>query len=213
MITPERKAQLDALIAQHKSAQTVTPTVPTGISPERKVQLDAIIAQHKTKTTPQAPVQPKSFWEQGADLVNKGFGAIGDVVNATGASKLVGGVIGTGGALIGGTVGAIGTPISNAIQGKPLFTNIKENIAKTASETAKFGYDIGKAGTEAAPLGAVGRIPGAVLGVTQGYQGVKNIGEAIKENDPVKGFQGATEIVGAGLGLKQAVGAKGLRIV
>lgn len=63
MITPERKAQLDALIQQHQQGATSTVQPPsTGIAPERKAQLDALISQYKNQQpAPPDPNHPGGF--------------------------------------------------------------------------------------------------------------------------------------------------------
>lgn len=57
-ITPERKAQLDALIQQQKQG---APVSSSGITPERKAQLDQMIADYKNKQSPAQPIaqEPK----------------------------------------------------------------------------------------------------------------------------------------------------------
>lgn len=60
MITPERKAELDALIQQHKAKQT-QPGSNSGITPERKAELDKIIAEAKQKQALNAEGGVKGF--------------------------------------------------------------------------------------------------------------------------------------------------------
>lgn len=158
--------------------------------------------------------QQKGFFGKTAGIINKGVGALSTAVDYTGAPMAVGAATGAVGGLIGGAVGAVGTPIVNAIQGKPLLQDLGKNIKETASSTTKFGYEIGHSGTETAPLGAIGklgkagRVANLAIAYGQGYQGANDVITGIKEGNPELALQGGTQLAASVLGVYS--GAKGL---
>lgn len=67
------------------------------------------------------------------------------------------------GGAVGGAVGAVGTPISNALRGRPLSQDLWKNTKESAVDTAEFGYGLGTSGADVAPLGGAGKIVNAVV--------------------------------------------------
>ena len=119
--------------------------------------------------------------------------------------RWVGEVVGRAASLpgyaIGGAVGALGSPIVNAIKGRPLFQDAGKMAQQNAEDTGQFGYQIGRAGGAAAPLGVLGRIPSAVLGVAQGVQGGEDVYHGIKDKDFTRGALGGLELATSALAL------------
>lgn len=126
------------------------------------------------------------------------------------AGQAIGGVTALGGGVIGGTVGAIGTPIANLIQGRPAFEGMGKEIIETAVKTGKFGFQIGQAAAPAAPLGIAGRLPALVLAYGQGYSGAEDLLEGVKEKDEAQAFEGAVSLGTALIAATAGVRAKGV---
>ena len=91
-----------------------------------------------------------------------------------GPSQAVGLGVGALGGAIGGAVAAVGNPIKNLIQGKPVFQDWGKDVATNATTMANNGYSIGQQGTQAAPLMGAGKITGAILAATQAEQAIKS---------------------------------------
>jgi hypothetical protein len=120
------------------------------------------------------PAQPNQF-EGVMNGINNVIGAVQNHGPLNWLSKLGGAAVGAAGGLIGGAVGAVGTPITNAIQNKPLFQGLGKNIVDTVSKTANAGFEMGSGGVKAAPFGALGKIPSAIVAAPQLYEGVKDL--------------------------------------
>lgn len=180
MITPERKAQLDAMLAQMKGGQAQ----PAGIAPERKAQLDAIIQQAKQATAPKQPADIRML--QGATNATKSisdlYGKFTEGLNKTGVPQIIGGAVGAFGGAIGGAVGGLANPVANAIKGRPLLENEWNAIKNTAVDTAKFGYETGKTAAPAAAVSIAGGVlPNLALAASQIPSGALNIDEGLRK--------------------------------
>lgn len=151
----------------------------------------------------QQQVKRPGVLDNAANAVNNAFEFTTNLPVLKQAKQAVGLVSGLGGTLVGGAVGAIGTPISNTIQGKPTFSKLGENTRQSAVSTGSFGQQIGEAGAGAAMLGPAGRIPNLLLAGSQAYQGVKDIQQG-------KYLEGGIEAATGALGFKGA--SKGLQV-
>ena len=156
--------------------------------------------------------KPSAF-KRAADVVNKAYGAYANAPVVKQASQAVGGVVGAAGGAIGaliGGAGETGLQLFRAATGKGFDAG---RIAKTAEETAistaRFGYESGKAGAAAAPMGAVGRLPGLALAYGQGYQGAEDVSRGLKTGDAAQVLQGGLELGTAAMGARSAVVNKG----
>lgn len=157
----------------------------------------------------QSAPENKNFLDKAGEAVGAVTGAIAKGVEATGLSKLVGGIVGTAGEVIGSGVGTIG----NMIKTHDLNPFSEQNMRaaeENAKGTGQFGYDIGKQGAEAAPsaylMGGLGRIPNAALGGIQAYQAGKELSTA---KTPEEYAQGTADAALAAWGLKGAAATKG----
>ena len=97
--------------------------------------------------------------------------------------------------MAGSIVGAIGTPISNALQGHPLFQDFFKNINETAATTGDFGKETGEQGVINAPAAGFGAIPGAVMAASGVIGGMDQLREAVKSGDNNKIIETAIPIV------------------
>ncbi len=139
------------------------------------------------------------------------------------AADAVGGAVGLGGGIIGGLVGAAGTPIKNAIQGRPLWDNFGTNIYDTAVDTAKAGYQMGRGGTLGLPFAVAGAAaPGTspaaqtFLGGEGVAGGVTNVGAGVEKyaaGDKVGGAEQTAlgGLAAIGSGAYMIGGIKGMR--
>jgi len=159
-----------------------------------------LAAKAKQNVGQSAPEPEKSVFGKTADVINTGVGAVTKAMDYTGIPQAVGGVVGAAGGLIGGATAGFLTPAANFIKGRPAFENLGANIVQGAKDTASFGYEIGKSGTETAPLGAVGklgtvgRLANLSVAYGQGYQGAKDVYEGVKEGDPGLALQGGLSL-------------------
>ncbi len=157
-----------------------------------------------------APPPKESIFGKAADVVNEGYNAYKNLPVIKQATQAVGGVVGAAGGLIGGTIGAVANPIKNAIESKPLFEGEGKAIVDSAKSTAGFGYDIGKEGAAAAPLGAAGKAVNLAVAYGQGYQGAQDLYQGYKEGDAAKEFSGALSLGTAVVGAKGALSNHGV---
>jgi hypothetical protein len=178
-------------VFDRSKVQTQKPTLKFGTAEPVKIDL-------KSPGLSTEPSKAKSAWQTVADPINKGVRFVSDTMKKTGIPQAIGVVTGTGGAAIGGIVGAGGETIRQTVraaQGKGFDAgSIWEEAKKIGKETAQFGYGVGEEGAATAPLAAVGRGRGVVAAVGevaniamtygQSYQGVKDIAEGIKTNNP-----------------------------
>lgn len=102
------------------------------------------------------------------------------------------------GKVVGGATGGIAQAGYNVLTGRPLTEGVVEQAKKSAEETGNFGFTIGKEGSAAAPLGAAGRIPNALMAGAQIYEGGESLANAETPEDYVNaGVQLGTGIIGA----------------
>lgn len=102
------------------------------------------------------------------------------------------------GKVVGGATGGVAQVGYNALTGRPLTEGVVEQAKKSAEETGNFGFTIGKEGSAAAPLGAAGRIPNALMAGAQIYEGGEGLANAETPEDYVNaGVQLGTGIIGA----------------
>lgn len=102
------------------------------------------------------------------------------------------------GKVVGGATGGVAQAGYNVLTGRPLTEGVVEQAKKSAEETGDFGYTIGKEGSAAAPLGAAGRIPNALMAGAQIYEGGEGLANAETPEDYVNaGVQLGTGIIGA----------------
>jgi hypothetical protein len=174
--------------------------------PVYKAQISDIPTDSQATITPQ---ENNGLLGQAADVINKGYNAFTNLPVVKQASQLVGGVVGTAGAVIGGAAGGVLKAGENVIKGKPVTQDVVKSAIDIGKSTADFGYSIGKEGTPAAALGALGKLPNLAVAYSQGYQGVNDIIGGIKENDPAKALQGGIETGVAYMGAKGAASSKG----
>lgn len=160
---------------------------------------------------PEAPKE-KGFFGKAADVINEGYEGYKNLPGVKQASQIVGGAVGAAGAVVGGVVGAVANPIKNLAQNKPIFEGEGQAILDTAKDTAKFGFDIGKEGAAAAPLGGAGRAVNLAMAYGQGYQGAQDLIEGFKEGDTAKIFESGLSLGTAVYGAKSAMHTKGILI-
>lgn len=160
----------------------------------------------------QVKAKEKSIFGKAADVVNEGYETYKNLPGVKQASQIVGGVVGAAGGLIGGAVGAIARPIDNVIHDRPVFEGEGQAIVDTAKSTAQFGFDIGKEGAAAAPLGGAGRAVNLAVAYGQGYQGANDLYEGIKEGDTVKAVEGGLALGTSVVGAKSAMGNHGVLV-
>jgi hypothetical protein len=158
---------------------------------------------------PEAPKE-KGFFGKAADVINEGYDKYKNAPVIKQATQVVGGAVGAAGGLIGGAIGAVANPIANVIENKPIFEGEGKAIVDTAKSTAKFGYDIGKEGAAAAPLGGAGRAVNLAVAYGQGYQGANDLIEGYKEGDAAKMFEGGLSLGTSVVGAKSAFGNHGV---
>lgn len=201
MLTKDRVLQLDGIVSQMEQNNEDAATI-------QKVVDDFKGLYDVQQTEPSS--SKTSLAQKAADMVNKGYeryaGTSGSWTDYLSPMKyvapVVGGAVGLAGGAIGGVVGAIGGTAKEiydvAKGGEFSGKDIWEATKTTAVDTAKAGYGMGRAGTAAAPLGAIGYAPNIVIAYGQGYQSVQDLIEAREEGDIAKQFE-------AGLGLGTAV--------
>jgi hypothetical protein len=192
-LTPEQRARLEALSQMNaqKIQQTPPQAVPSGISPERRARLEALSGSTAKIPTPpvqQAP-QTQGLISRGASLINRGVEGFANLPVVKQLGQLSGAALGVPSAIIGGTVAAIGTPIANVAQGKPVFQDYGKNIKENALKTGKFGYDLGSQAPTLGAMQTIGRIPNLVIGASQTIEGVNQTREAIKAGDTAGAVQ------------------------
>lgn len=161
---------------------------------------------------------PQGLLGKTAGTINKGFDTFAGLAKKTGIPQAIGGVVGAAGGLFGATAGAIGeagiqttqgvVPGGKGFDAKKIF----ESAMGNAKDTAKFGFNIGQQGTIAAPLGGAGRVVNLAVAYGQGYQGLEDTIEGIKQDDPVKAFEGATALATSIVGSRGVIKGKGILI-
>lgn len=180
------------------------------------VYRDRVNDSSPTTGSPQMPATPpqqqKGVLERAAGTVNNAYEGYKNLPGVKQVTDVAGMVVGAPSALIGGAVGAIGTPIANAIKGRPLLENLKENTLGNAKDTYNFGYNIGKEGTAGAPLGAAGKAVTIPMAFAQGYQGYTDVKQGLKEGNTEQALSGALALGTAALSARSAAGEKGILI-
>ena len=112
--------------------------------------------------------------------------------------QISGAALGGPSALIGGAVGAIGAPIANIAQGKPVFDNYGEQIKANAIRTGKFGYDLGEQVPTLGVMQTLGKVPNLAIGAAQTYEGYNQTKSALARGDTGGAIQaGITTGIGA----------------
>lgn len=208
----------DKLVQQTKSR------VQTHVPPQKDTEppLDSPFALNQAISTADAKVNERSFLGKAADTISEGFDKFKETPAMRQLRLATGAAVGTAGAIAGAAVGTVLTPAERLLSlgqnvkekgfGEGLKQTIEEtpealkkNIVDTATDTAKFGYEIGDEGAAQAPLAAGGKLVNAAQAYSQGYHGVEDIqkGEYLK---------GGIELGSALLSGKQAVKGKGLLI-
>lgn len=118
------------------------------------------------------------------------------------AGQAVGAAVGTAGALIGGTVGAIGETGIQMFRGatgkKVDLGKIVRSAYETAKSTGQFGFEIGREGAAAAPIGAAGKLVTVPLAGSQIYEGQKNVRRGLETGDTARAVEGGLQL-GTGL--------------
>lgn len=175
-----------------------------------------------TPTPPQPQPKQPGILGQTANLINTGYEKYTQLPVIKQAGQVVGGAAGVLGGLIGGTVGAVGGVAKetyDAATGKGFNVgDIVKSTVDTAKDTANFGYQAGAAAAPAAPLGALGelgllgRIGAGALAYGQGYQGIKDVQQGIKEKDPALALQGGLSLGTAALGAKGLIKDTPIRV-
>jgi len=168
------------------------------------------------QAAPQQPPKPADvqaleaatkFTQPATDIYQRFAGAM----EKTGVPQAVGAVTGAAGGLIGGAVGAAGNVAKDVgafLTGKPLqpIQDVTSSIARTAADTAGFGYKIGKEATPAAAVGAVGGVlPNLGLAAAQIPSGALNLDVGLREKNPEQALSGALALGGGVMGLKSGV--------
>lgn len=180
------------------------------------VYRDRVNDSSPTTGSPQMPATPpqqqKGVLERAAGTVNNAYEGYKNLPGVKQVTDIAGMVVGAPSAVIGGAVGAIGTPIANALKGRPLLENLKENTLGNAKDTYDFGYNIGKEGTAGAPLGAAGKAINIPMAFAQGYQGYTDVKQGLKEGNTEQALSGALALGTAALSARSAAGEKGILI-
>jgi len=178
------------------------------------VYRDRVNDSNSTTGSPQTPATPpqqqKGVLERAAGTVNNAYEGYKNLPGVKQVIDVAGKVVGAPSAVIGGAVGALGTPIANAIKGRPLLENLKENTLGNAKDTYDFGYNIGKEGTAGVPLGAAGKAINIPMAFAQGYQGYTDVKQGIKEGDTEKALMGGLALGTAAISARSAAGEKGI---
>lgn len=153
----------------------------------------------------------KGFWESTGEYFAKGgpvlgTGTIQDVVSGKDTERSVGlfGLIKSvgqaAGNVLGGAVAAVGTPIANAIKGKPLLENIGENIKSTAESTGDFMKTTTGTAVETAPIAVATALSGgmtAPIFIANISQSVPGLLEGISDIQKGDTINGSIKIGGA----------------
>lgn len=130
---------------------------------------------------------PGALAQTAATGIGKGYDFYKSLPPIRALSTVVGAGVGLAGGAIGGITGALGTPIANTLQDRPLFQGLGQNIVQGAKNNAQFGFDVGSEGAAAAPLGMAGRLPAAALGYAGAYQGANQLMNAPDTAGKVEG--------------------------
>jgi hypothetical protein len=129
------------------------------------------------------PLSQEGLLTRGANYIDRGLTAFSNLPGVKQLGQATGAVIGAPAAAISAGVSAVGTPIRNLIQGKP----VTQDWGKEVVQGAKSGYDFGYSLGEQAPtLGlqqTIGRVPNIVIGAAQTYKGVNDTVDLYKEGD------------------------------
>lgn len=151
------------------------------------------IAAFEKLTAPEIAEESKLI--KAADAVNAVYERYKNLPVLKQATQLVGLGAGAAGGAIGAVVGGVGeTGIQaiQALQGKGFDQEkIIESSKRLASETAKFGFEIGREGAAAAPLGALPRLITAPLAGAQVVKGGQEVKRGIETSDATQVFSGA----------------------
>lgn len=165
--------------------------------------------------------QSPGILDQTVGLINKGYQAytqLPGIKQLGEAGNFLGKIPGE---VAGGAVAALGTPLINAVRGRPLFQNEMANIKENAQETGTDTGQVGQQFAQAAPLSALGEVSGAIgdvastanniLGASQAYQGSQDVYHGVKNKDLEQITQGGLEL-GSGTGLANDLVEKGMNL-
>ena len=126
-------------------------------------------------------------------------------------SKLVGKIVQGAGSAVGGLVGGIGQVVKNIATKQPIGQDVGKSAMQTGRETAKFGYEVGQGGAETAPLGALGKVPNALMAGAGLYQAGKQFKNSLQDpNYQIDPYSAAANLAVAGVGAYGAVKTNGL---
>lgn len=126
-----------------------------------------------------------SFLEGGSKVLGIPGKAMDLLPDKFNPAKNVGVITGAVGSAIGGAVGAIGTPIANIAQGKPVLQDLGKNIMQTAKETGQAATMMGEEGTREAPLAFIGEAVASGKAATA-LEKAKKVKGAIAEKQVIK---------------------------
>ncbi len=131
-------------------------------------------------------------------------------IPGTAVGYAAGGILGEVEGVLSGAVAAVGTPIVNMFKGQDLTKDWWKNVINQGTEGAKFGFDIGYKGGQAATIGAAtialggAGLAGATaagladvaFGYGQEYAGIRDLARSEKPEDK---FQAGANMVMGGL--------------
>lgn len=158
--------------------------------------------------------KPKGFLETASDVVGEGTSLVGEGMMATGIPQVFGRATGVASGVIGGATGAVlgtGLELYKATKGKGFDVNkIADTIKSSYRSNKEFGSQVGLETGKMLPIGSAGKIPAAIIGTQQVYEGGKGLREALKEGNSQKAIESGINL-GLGLaGTYHATKAKGL---
>ena len=190
MLTPEQIKQL-----QQKTGYGLqtTPSAPkAGMVDLNKLRQSAgVVEQQSLQPSKKTPTEIELAGKAGSALLGGALKVVGGTTSLYEKAtelpflrmpfKAVGSIVGGAGGVIGGLVGGIGETAKqtyNVTKGKGFSSSeILKSIAKTAKETAKFGFETGETGSKVAPLATLGSIPSALMGAAE----IKKGADILKE--------------------------------
>ena len=179
--------------------------------PQKKIGILGALADHAQEFASKLMNNPivqhfnpeKNIIEGASNLIQGGMGLMSkaeDLPIVREPFEAVGGLVGAGGAAIGGTLGAVaetGRQTVKAVQGKGFDVGqIGKTAVDTAKKTAEFGYNIGKSGAKTLPLVAgIAAVPEVaattIISALSGSQIVKG-GQEFMNKDYLNGLSDIT---------------------
>ena len=162
-----------------------------------------------TSFEPSIPIDERNVFGKVADVINSGLDSYMSAPVIKQVGQVTGAAFAIPSAVIGGAVGAIGTPIKNVIQNKPVFQDFGKNVVDNAKKTGEFAYNIGSQ-APMAPIALAGKAVTLPLAYAQGVQGARDISTGYKTGDIPLMVQGGIEFGSAALGTRSSLKTKGL---